>query len=267
MKGVWLIQNDSELLAKRIVEAVLPNATMEYRECQHGDGSLRHDFWLHRPNASKVALEVTSVRDEDRIRTQKKLKESHFTVPTDKCEWTWRVKVAPKTNFQELRQSLDACLADLESQGVEHLPSHSSLLEPSPRSPLLADLLVVSASALPAVQPPTIYVHVQRSGTWVNPGVVNEALRGPVAENAEKLAETGAPERHLFVLLDSEESSGTVLPFASPEGVEPHLPEEITHVWVAAPDFRLKHRLRYVVWRAAQGGSWTSLGPIAIDAW
>lgn len=257
--------SDSEELAQRIVEAALPDARLEYRECQHGGGSLRHDFWLHRVGTTPAALEVTSVRDEDRVRTQSKLQRNRHKLSAEKCEWTWRVEVDPEVVMSTVEANIDSYLAELEAGGIQRFPVNRRPPELSPGSDLLLDLSVVSAHAAPEVQPPTIYIHVYRPGTWVSANVVYDALRAPIEDNAEKLSETDAPERHLFVWLDPEESSGTVMPFTSPQEVEPDLPRGVTHIWVAAPDFRREDRASYLVWRAGQGEPWSSLGSITVD--
>lgn len=256
--------SDSESLAKHLVETVLPGATMEYRECQHGGGSLRHDFWLHRAGRAPAALEVTSVRDEDRVRTQSKLERNRHKLPAEKCAWSWRVEVDPTARMGDVEANIDAYLADLEDEGLQRFLTPSRPVELSPGSDL-QDLSVVSAHALPEVQPPTIYIHVHRPGTYVSADVVHDSLRAPIEDNAEKLSETGAPERHLFVWLDPEESSGTAMPFASLQKVEPDLPREITHIWVAAPDLHRSDRTSCLVWKAGQGERWSSLGSIAVD--
>jgi hypothetical protein len=64
--------NYSEKIAKRILEAILPGASLEYRQTQsHGE----YDFDLHYGDGSKAAVEVTAAMDETLMKTLSTAKE------------------------------------------------------------------------------------------------------------------------------------------------------------------------------------------------
>jgi hypothetical protein len=77
------------------------------------------------------------------------------------------------------------------------------------------------------------------------------------SDNLEKLANSGAAERHLAIYVDHSATSVLmeVRDFEPPAEV-PGLPAEITDVWLFSETYGQD---RYVVWRAGENRAWQRL--------
>lgn len=74
------------------------------------------------------------------------------------------------------------------------------------------------------------------------------------SDNREKLANSGAAERHLAVYVDHSATSVLMgLRDFRPPAELPDLPAEITNLWVFAESYGAG---RYVVWRAGENCPW-----------
>lgn len=255
--------NEDEHLAKVVVEDVLDGAEMEFREDQHGDGSPRHDFWLHRPEREPDAVEVTSVRDEDRTRTAAKLAQHGPIIEAEHCTKSWLVWLDPRTRVGEVAADIDRLLAELEARGVERIARRQPRPAPSEVERLRSDLGVQTAGCFSPEDTPTrIYLHLGGTGGIVHAGKVSGAVEAEAGENAEKLEETGAPERHLFVHITYSNDAAPTLTDTEPGGEAPDLPSEVTHAWAAAK--RLGTENEFAVWRAQSGEPWSSAGTVSV---
>lgn len=254
-----------ESLAKGTVEAILDGARMEYRgaDKEHGDGLPRHDFWLHRPDQPRAALEVTSVQDEDRTRTEKKLQAEGFSFPANECEWTWSVRVQPDTRVGRLQDRLDGLLSRLEAEGVRELRDRPIPRRTGTAGELYEELAVQTARAHPGVTPPKIHVLPGGTGGYVHAEVVYETVGSVPRDKWEKLGEVDVPERHLFVVLTEWAPGFSSIQLSNPTGEEPEIQRGVTHLWAAARHFSDYDTV--AVWRASDSDPWRSVGPVDLS--
>lgn len=257
--------NEDERLAKVAIEEVIPGARMEFREEQHGDGGLRHDFWLHRPERDRDAVEVTSVRDEDRMRTAAKLAEHGPVLETEYCARSWFVWLDPRAHLEQVAANIDRRLAELEGRGIERMTRRRPRFAPPEVERLRSDLGVQSAGSFSPENTPTrIYLHLGGTASMVGEGKVSGAVAREATANADKLRETGAPQRHLFVHLPYSDPAAYALvdDDVEPGESEPDLPPEVTHAWAAAKRFGTDDE--FTVWRARSGEPWRSAGVVTV---
>lgn len=255
--------NEDERLAKQVVEQSLDGVRLEFRRQQHGDGRPRHDFWLHWPDKPRAGLEVTSVRDEDRVRTRSKIRKNQANLPAEKCDLTWSVRLEPAAIYSEVRERIDPCLALLEAEGIVHFRPTLQVRHRRMGHKLL-ELGVKSADAHPEadLDPPLILLQVASEGGFVSAQVVYDAVASVVPDNRAKLGELAVSECHLFVVLSSLEPAGVCIQMAEVDPRVPDLPDEITHLWAAGRI--LGDSGMCSVWRCSQGRPWRSVGPVSL---
>lgn len=255
--------NEDERLAGVAIEEVIPGARMEFREEQHGDGGLRHDFWLYRPDRDRAALEVTSVRDENRMRVGHKISEYGRVIEAEYCNRSWAVWLNSDVRYLEIKESIDQRLAELEKQGIERVRPVRSVSDPSTvrevRSELSVDHAAASANERATAR---LHLHIKGTGDYVHAGKVSDAVETEAEKNRGKLDETGAVERHLFVYAMHTDAAASALTMSDPGEDSPNLPSEVTHVWAAA--CRLVAYNEFVVWRARSGEPWRSAGVVTV---
>lgn len=255
--------DEAEKLAKRVIESVLDDARMEFRDQQHGGGDLRHDFWLHRPNRDRAAVEVTSVRDEDRMRTAHKLAENDHVLEAEHCTRSWAVWLEPQTRYSKVKNRIDRYLAELESQRIDRVGPARFVSDHSAVGRIRSKLSVESAMSFKHKDSPArIYLHLGGAGGLVHASTVSDAVKGETPANKNKLAETGAFERHLFVFISHSDVAASALDRSDPSADRPDLPPEVTDAWATAE--RLGTKDQYAVWRAGRGEPWRSVGPVVV---
>jgi len=249
----------AERAAKHIVEALIPGATMTYRD----PGTGGHDFDLTYPDGTTVPLEVTASMDQEKVETYAAIREQGGLVPREKCRLDWLVHPLPSANIKRIRAKIDAYLADVEADGLSYFHTHAHAYMYKSVDRLRQDLQVESAGVVKWKQP-GIQIGYPGSGGAVGAECAVEAinLEARKDDNRKKLAATRAPARHLFVYVDAL----NFLPWVGvrdfdPAGLAPSLPEEITDVWAAAGAGR---PTQYSVWRGDSTG-WRSLGSVVMD--
>lgn len=218
---------------------------------QHDDGSREgmHDLDIVHAGRSRAAVEVTAAADGDSIALWKLMNGGHGRWTVDELRGGWMVTVSPAARAKRLRKELPVLLAEMENMNVPELRlgwKRDGLLDG-----IADDLGVTDAFRGDTSFPGSIYITLElpaeRSG-----GVVAETgcalaewigdfLRDPDQHDVlEKLARSGASERHAFVFLpgfttapfpvsDLLMRTGAPLPIEQPE-----LPPEVTHVWIVS---------------------------------
>ena len=258
-----------ELWAARCIRDALPGVLVE----QHDDGSARgmHDLDIFYEDGRVGAAEVTIAVDRGYAELSKLIRPTRWIVPS--IRGGWLVRVLPSARARKLRRHLPALLDQLEHDHItEFDATHDSLdhfvNEPRSANDQARELGVAKAWQARATSfPGSIYVEIElppeHTGGWsadTGDGLatwISEWVTDPDRiDNRKKLAKSGAPERHLFVIVtglsgcpfsafDILFSDDAPSPLVSPE-----LPSEFTNVWIASTT------LRGFGFRWSAGGGW-----------
>lgn len=248
--------NDSERIAKLVVETVLFGSRMEYREDQ-SDGS--HDFDVHLPDGSLHALEVTAAVDQVWEETRVAVLDDRRSGPFIKarlCESDWYIHPARDARIATIREHADAYLRDIEKLGLERFfcPVHSFEYEPVRK--IWEDLRVDAGSHFRWKTPGLIGLALPMAeGGIVTSAHVQTVVRAEATkeDNRKKLRASGAPQRHLFVFVPmSNFMPWVALRDQDPPQDPPPLTDEVTHIWAVAP---AGDENSFVVWRGDKA-SW-----------
>lgn len=241
----------AETLAKRIIEGIEVGERMIYRE----DQSVRtHDFDLHRTTGSIAAVEVTSITDGT-VKATFAAVDRYRRIPRKLCAKDWRIHPAADANIKRIAEKADAYLADIEATGIERFSSslHASSLPPV--AAIWRDLRVQAGGVLPRKEP-EIVIALPVTGGAYGQSLVITAMDtvASTSDNLEKLAMSGATERHLAIYVDRSATSVLMaLRDLDPPPEPPDLPAEVTHVWLFSETYG---KDRCVVWRAAANRPW-----------
>ncbi|MFI5849361.1 hypothetical protein ACIA8B_14830 [Micromonospora chalcea] len=232
-----------ERWVKACIEAMLRDAEVK----QHDDGSKpgMHDLDLIRTGRQFGAVEITSAADPESIPLWKLINKGQRWIEPQ-LAGGWFVSLLPSARGKRVRAELPSLLAELERLGITEVSSRRRPLHPVAQQ--LDALGVVTAgqggTQFPGSIYPTIQLPDEKSGGMV--ADTGDALASwfsdwlpepDQADNLQKLARSGAPERHLFVLfpgfttapfpvVDLLLRNGAPLPT-----VPPTLPPEVTHIW------------------------------------
>ncbi len=216
---------------------------------QHDDGSRprMHDLDILYTDRPPAAVEVTAAADPASIELWN-LMNSGDRWQVDGLVGGWLVTLDPVARANRLRRELPALLKQLEGLGISELRPrrHDGTLEDAAWG-----LGIRSAFQSDTDYPGSIYITLElpreRSGGWVaDTGDalapwIGEFLEDPEHSDVlEKLARSGATERHAFLYLPGF----TTAPFSVSDllmrdgaplpGVRPQLPTEVTHAWVVS---------------------------------
>jgi hypothetical protein len=213
----------------------------------HDDGSepSMHDLEIEHADGSRAAIEVTSAADPAPTELWN-LIGGRWVLPDIAGGWT--IGVRPQARARTIRSQLPTLLHVLESQGVRRVwPAWS----PGPFDAVAASLgitrLLQNTTSFPGSVYPTVDEGPEKTGGYVpqSGDPLAEWLGRWVADPARednilKLARSGAAERHLFVVVPPFVDA----PFAVVDllvrddapllVVDPLLPAEVTHAWVAS---------------------------------
>jgi|SRR5579875_464676 len=234
-----------EVWAKSCIEQALPEVTV----CPHDDGSAdsMYDLKIVNPDGSIEAVEVTTAADRKYVELARALDEKVRRWQVPGLTGTWWVRVLPSASAKELRRQLPDILQKLEASGTERLRGSST--SPDVMAITLEKLGIIEASSEAVIEHAgrvfvIAEVAMERMGgftpatgdllaTWLSEWVADPAR----SDNIQKLAASGATEKHLFVLVASFAPPGNVTLILTEENpplptVPPSLPPEITHIWV-----------------------------------
>lgn len=240
-----------EALAKRIIESIEVGERLVYRE----DQSVRtHDFDLHRNAGTVAAVEVTSITDGT-VKATFAAVDRYRRIPRRQCTKDWRIHPAADANIKRIAQKADAYLADIEATGVERFFSSSHASSSSPVAAIWRDLRIQGGAVLPRREPEIVIALPVTGGAYGESLVL--AATETVAwtsDNLEKLAMSGAIERHLAIYVDPSATSVLIgLRDFKPPSDLAELPTEVTDVWLFSESYGED---RYIVWRARDKGPW-----------
>ncbi len=135
----------AERVAKHIVEALIPGATMVYHTAQSTGG---HDFDLTYADGTTVPVEVTASMDPVQVQTYAAIKKQGGLVPRQKCRLDWLVHPLPGANIKRIRAEIDKYLADVETDGISYFHTHAHAYMYQSVDRLRQDLGVESAGVV-----------------------------------------------------------------------------------------------------------------------
>lgn len=230
----------------------LISAALDVRVDQHDDGSLpgMYDLDISHRDQPRAAVEVTAAADQESIEI--------WNLMNGGGRWCeeglvggWMVELHPQARAKRLRRELPDLLRSLELQSVTEVPRPTWHVLRRLERTLAEDLGVVSARQGGTDFPGSIYVTLHQPLDQMA-GFVSESgeplvewlgtfLRGErQGDVLDKLARSGATERHAFVLLPGF----TTAPFVVQDllmrddgpvpSSDPDLPDAVTHVWAAS---------------------------------
>jgi hypothetical protein len=249
----------TEGLAVKILQAALPG--IEVVPVDPGGGSRQlHDFNLVHGDGTVEALEITEatvaqLRSANAARAKQL---SSGTVLAPALRRSWHLIPSERTRFNELPKAIPLLVqveAKIQVDGLEGWDQHPAAQQ------LYMDFHLEHVRPWGPTSDPKLVVGLAGDLTeWVedphDPGYwVQEVVKDKANEpdNRTKLAASGAAERHLFIWVDLDYYlPWKDLDFGRLPITPPHLPTEVTTVWVAAS----VAGGRCVVWRVRPPGPW-----------
>lgn len=227
-------------------------------------GHRLHDLNLVRDGRRFGAVEVTMAADKDATEVWRNASRRDGRWIEAHLAGGWAVRVHPTAHVKTLRRELPSLLRELEAGGVREFGSGLRHRR-DPYRHHAERLGIAHARQGGTEYPGSIYLLVRQSADRVSGIVANtgdalaewvsEWVADPVrADNLEKLAKSGADERHLFVVLpDFADAPFGVFDLLTRDAaplptISPVLPPEVTHLWVLS------------VWTTADGVRWSPDG-------
>ena len=253
----------SEAAAKSIVENLIPDAKMHYRESQ----SLgEHDFDLEYPTGTRVPLEVTVSTDEADEATRAAILHSRRGgpfVPRIHCAHDWYVHPRRQANINKIRAHVDSCLAAIEAEGRARFNAFIDAAQ-SPAIFAILQELGIEYGSVVSWKSPRIGIATPGDGGLVDSALVNEVVETEALkmDNKRKLSAAAGAEKHLFVYVArTRHVIWVAVRDEAPPAVGPQLPPEITHVWVAT---WAGGDAWHTVWHTQRDFPWTHMGQVNI---
>ena len=228
---------------------------------QHDDGSAprMYDLEILHDDRPPAAVEVVAAADPASIELWNILN-SGGRWQAEGIEGGWMVALDPLiAHARRIERELPGLLAQLETLELREVRPHRRR---GPLEDLASDLGIVSASQSGTDYPGSIYITLQlapeRSGGFVADNGdalaswLSHFLHEPKQKDVrDKLASSGAQERHAFVYLPGFttapfSASDLLMRDGAPLPLEiPRLPDEVTHVWAVS------------TWSSGEGFRWS----------
>jgi hypothetical protein len=205
-----------------------------------------YDLKIIYPDGLIGAVEVTAAADAEQIELWKLVSGRGKRWIESNLVGGWLVRVLPSTRARELHKQLPGLLRELENEDVSVIRGRRSSADPF--TARAGELWIVEARQGQTAHPGSIYVMIdqpleQMGGFLPTTGDplaawLGEWLAAPSRQdNVRKLAYSGAPERHAFVLVPGFTQAPFAVthlliePGAPLPTISPALPSGITHVW------------------------------------
>lgn len=243
-----------EQIAKRVLEAVLPDAKLTYQaEQSHSE----YDFELRYADGKTAAVEITSSVDQALTETVSAIRGKRAggsSLRGIKCTKSWIIFPAPSADIPRIRNSVDDLLSQLEQRGVENFSFTDRELW---GHPICRELGVTSGAVIAGntKTPSTIKIAYPVSGGAVGPTTATEAGEREAwkQDNRTKLSVAKSGERHIVVYVDGTNGQPwTALTEFDPPSALPNLPDEITHIWMIGQTAENS----FVLWRGSKREMW-----------
>lgn len=253
----------SERIARLVVEAAVPGATLEYRpEQSHGEC----DFILHFASGGQSPLEVTESVDQNQRLIYDKIlskKEGGQVIETKKCHSSWAIVPAKDARIAKIRAKADDYLSALEKEGIESFICWTATTQTVER--VCRALLLENGRTISTTGPARIWIFLPGEGGAVGPSLATAAAEKEAhkSDNRRKLGAANAEQRHLVVYVDVTNGLPWVaLTDFEPPSTLPKLPQEITHIWLIGHCGET-NKNEFVVWRASTKEPWYSQRVVA----
>lgn len=209
-----------------------------------------------------ASVEVTVSLDRREKETDTRIRDNG-PVKTNLCKKNWWIQAQPGADIRAIRANVDACLAAVESDGIERFLGPLDWHRYPSVKPLFCDLHVFSGSAVIQWKyPGHIWIDLPGWVGRVSPKNVVEAVRREAPRNSKKLAASNAKQGHLVIYLDpTNRLARKSLLESDPPASSPHLPSEITDIWVIA---ETRSENEYIAWKASASSPWRRIGPLVL---
>ncbi len=246
--------NYSEAIAKRVLEAILPGANLEFQPVQ---SDREYDFDLRYADGTIAAIEATAAINESYMRTLARIhneRNGGRIIQPNYCRKSWLI-IPATDEIMEIRQSADRYLANLEQEGIDSFFCVSSRTQSTRQ--ICRDLRIAFGSVLSSYGQPTILIGHPIGAGAVGPRVAiktgeTEAWK---EDNRKKLGAAKTAERHLVVYIPAGSLPWSALTSFEPPAILPRIPEEITNLWLIGQGENLNE---FVVWYASTSETWRS---------
>jgi hypothetical protein len=248
----------TERIAKRLLEAAMPGASMTFRDSQANG---EYDFDLRLPTGALAAVEVTAASKQQHIAflaalTDPKKGGDSFTLQGSTVAW-W-LWLSSKASIDRVRNEAGTHLLQLETSGITAFSGDDTDLHPSIE--VLHDALGVQRAHAWKADPGTVRMAPAGTFSWASAEAMNMAINTELLkqDNRAKLQRAMVAERHLFVYVEgSLPAAWIAFTEDSPPTSSPALPPEITHLWAAAHSGR-HHGFR--LFQAQDVTGWRDVG-------
>lgn len=209
-----------------------------------------YDLTITYPDGHIGAVEVTAAVDAQPLELWKLTRCQGKPWIEQTLAGGWLVRVKPSARAKNLVHQLPNLLRDLERDGRRVVSGDQASTDQA--SIVAGQLGIVQALQGPTERPGSIYIMpperpLEQMGGYSPPTGdplarwLSEWISNPSrTDNLRKLERSGAPERHLFVLVPDFNSGFfavsdlLIAPDAPLPTIPPALPAAITHVWTAS---------------------------------
>lgn len=238
---------EEEAWARDCLREALPGCAVD----QHDDNSeaSMYDLAITYPGGAIGAVEVTAAADRQQLELWKLVGGQGKRWIEPGRAGGWIVRILPSTRAKSLLRQLPDLLRILERAGLHDVRGNKASTDQS--SALAGRLGIVQTSQVTTDYPGSIYVmppeRLSQMGgyspitgdplaQWLSEWVPDPSR----TDNLRKLARSGVPERHLFVLVPGFNLAPFAVndllmaPNAPLPTMPPALPSEITHVWTVS---------------------------------
>jgi hypothetical protein len=253
--------NYSEMISKRVLEAIFPGATLEYRAAQSNG---EYDFDLRHSNGTTGAVEVTSAVDEALAQTVAAIrskKKGGSVITAVDCSKSWLIFPTKSASINSIRTDADSQLAKLEQEGIERFFCGDN-------SPYVRDICcqlnITGGGVISSDEEPTIRIGFPIGGSAVGATRAIEAGEREAwkRDNRAKLGVAPMAERHLVVYIDaSNDLPWTGLTSFAPPSTLPKLPPEITNLWLIGHGEKPNE---FVAWYAGSHETWHAARVVSV---
>ncbi len=247
--------NYSEAIAKRVLEAILPGARLEYQSVQ-SDGE--YDFDLLYSDGTIATVEITAAVDEaleETIAAVRSKKKGGSVIKATACRKSWLIFPAKGASINTIRTAADGYLAKLEYEGIDRFYCVST--SPSVQN-ICCHLQITGGGVISSEAEPTIQVAFPIGGGAVGATTATKTAEKEAwkPDNRKKLGAAKTTERHLVVYIDARNGlPWTALTSFGPPSALPEIPEEITNLWLIGHS---GNENEFVAWYASTNEIWRS---------
>ena len=216
-----------------MVKAAMPDVDLIFNTDQSNSVA---DFSIKKDGQEIGVLEVTRCTNQKGEELRSLIQKNRF-VKRKICKSDWLIHLDEDARINRVRQYVDQYLGDIEQSGINEFfsPIHADI-EPVRR---IWEDLCIEQGTITKWKRPCIGIMEPISGGVVNSETVWKSVR-PEAhkpDNLRKLGRSVDLNRHLFVVIDDLRGPAYVsIRHSEPPQDIPPLPQEITHIWVAAEE-------------------------------